>query len=62
MSFSAASAAMNSEMSSVDPSVAARLLPKDEKPSSKSKPKKQSAKSGNDDGSRESCLNVVELV
>jgi hypothetical protein len=49
---------MNSEMSSVDPGVVARILPRDEKPSSKSKPKKSSAKSGNDDGSRESSLNL----
>ena len=47
---------MNSEMSSVDPSVVAKPLPKDEKPSSKSKPRKPSVKSGNDDGNRKSTF------
>lgn len=54
----AASAASVSEAGLVDPAVAARLLPKDDKPTSKSKSKKPPAKTGHDEISRESDLDL----
>ena len=50
----APSGASVSEVSLVDPAATARLLSKDDKPTSKQKPKKPPAKTANDDMSRKS--------
>lgn len=48
------SAASGSEAGLADSAVAARLLSKEDKPASKPKPKKPTAKTGHDESSRES--------